>query len=72
MADAGPVWPFNMDNGPRCRGVGVGVAAAVAAKDFDESFSLRRFSVDVDEAMGSSPGGAAGASALFVVHIPSL
>ena len=59
-----------MDNGPRCLGVDVGGDAAV--EDFDKSFSLRRFSVVVVEAVGSSSDGAAGASALFDVHIPSL
>lgn len=65
-----------MDSGPRCREIGIGVVAAAgsgaAVRDFDESFSLRRFSVDVDEAAGSNSGGAVGASALFEVHIPSL
>ena len=71
MAEAGPVWPFSMDNGPRCGGVNAVFAGIVDV--FDASLSLRRFSEFLLEAVvGINSGGAAGASALFEDHMPSL
>ena len=70
MADAGAMWPFSMDKGPRCGGVAAVTAGAV--DDFDRLLSLRRFSAAGVLAAGSNSDGAAGASTFLEDQTPSL